>query len=81
MRIEIHYNNPNLDFAYIDKFTLTLYMTTELRQYDVGTLMLGTGVDPVAITLPPDEPVFNLTTYCFNSCIRSVNRLLTLIGF
>lgn len=48
-------------------------MTENLRPHELGALTLGTESDPIGILIPPGTDEFPITTYCYNSCIRSVS--------
>lgn len=49
------------------------YMTKSLRKNELGTLTLGSnGVNAYGMAFPPGMDSLSLTTFCHNSCVRSV---------
>ncbi|XP_040920021.1 DBH-like monooxygenase protein 2 homolog isoform X2 [Toxotes jaculatrix] len=74
-RLEIHYNNPNLDAGRTDSSGLRLYYTAQLRQHDVG--ILTTGVQPfeyMNYVIPPKAPEFQTYGVC-NTSLFSQNSV------
>ncbi|XP_071335319.1 DBH-like monooxygenase protein 2 homolog [Trachinotus anak] len=73
-RLEIHYNNPNLESGRTDSSGLRLHYTSQLRQHDVG--ILTTGVVPfnhIKYNIPPKAPQFHTYGVCNTSLISQVN--------
>ncbi|KAK2856247.1 hypothetical protein Q5P01_004982 [Channa striata] len=64
-RLEIHYNNPNLNAGRTDSSGLRLYYTTQLRQHDVGILTAGVlGFGNMEYNIPPNAPQFHTYGVC-----------------
>uniref|UniRef100_A0A665TQH7 Monooxygenase, DBH-like 1, like n=1 Tax=Echeneis naucrates TaxID=173247 RepID=A0A665TQH7_ECHNA len=72
-RLEIHYNNLNLEEGMTDSSGLRLHYTNQLRQHDVG--ILTTGVMPfkhVQYNIPPKAPEFHTYGMCNTSLFSQV---------
>ncbi|GAA6234297.1 DBH-like monooxygenase protein 2 homolog [Lates japonicus] len=64
-RLEVHYNNPNMEAGRIDSSGLRLHYTAQLREHDVG--ILNTGVLPLSkieYKIPPNAPQFHTYGIC-----------------
>jgi dopamine beta-monooxygenase len=64
--IQMHYNNPNLVAGVVDSSGLSFNYTTNLRQYDAGTLQTGFNLD--SIVIPPGQSSWPITGNCPASC-------------
>lgn len=67
--LEIHYNNPHQVSNAIDSSGIRLFISPNLRPFDVGIMELGLEyIDKNSI--PPKQPNFSLTGYCVSECTR-----------
>lgn len=67
IRLEIHYNNPDLVSGLIDNSGMKIKHTSKLRKYDAGVMELGLEyTDKMAI--PPGVLGFPLSGYCIAEC-------------
>lgn len=62
--------------AYFDQLTLRLFMAEKLRAHELGVITLGTEPEPIGILIPPQFQRFQISSYCFNNCIKEVVTLL-----
>ncbi|CAH8671649.1 unnamed protein product [Schistosoma margrebowiei] len=65
--IEIHYNNPKNISGIIDNSGFRLYITNQLRKYDVGIMELGLVYTPNNF-IPYNQSKFILAGYCDSQC-------------
>jgi hypothetical protein len=65
---EYHFDNPRLDAGRFDSSGVRFYITTKLRQYELGVLTLGTDVTFIDITIPPQIEGLKLTSNCYAEC-------------
>ncbi|CAH8656547.1 unnamed protein product [Schistosoma intercalatum] len=65
--IEIHYNNPKIILGIIDNSGFRLYITNQLRKYDVGIMELGLVYTPNNF-IPYNQSKFILAGYCDSQC-------------
>ncbi|XP_078507305.1 DBH-like monooxygenase protein 2 [Lissotriton helveticus] len=63
VRLEIHYNNANLQSGQIDSSGIRMYYTPSLREHDVGILVTGI-TERFFNFIPPQAESFNLYTIC-----------------
>ncbi|KAI2513742.1 copper type II ascorbate-dependent monooxygenase [Fragilaria crotonensis] len=81
-RLEIHYNNPELDAGKIDSSGVRFHFTSKKRQYDLGVFQTG---DPRLalrnITLSNDTALSEHSFDCLNSCSALfLNESVTVIS-
>uniref|UniRef100_A0A3Q1I9J3 DOMON domain-containing protein n=1 Tax=Anabas testudineus TaxID=64144 RepID=A0A3Q1I9J3_ANATE len=75
-RLEIHYNNPNLEAGRKDSSGLRLYYTTQLRQHDVGILTAGLlGFANLEYSIPPKATQFRTYGVCNTTFINPMPDL------
>ncbi len=63
----MHYDNPQLKTDIVDNSGIKLYFTNELRQNDLGLLILGDDM-PLSLQIPPNSENFEFTTICYPEC-------------
>lgn len=69
IRLEVHFNNPDLIEGRIDSSGMRVQMVSNLRQFDAGVMELGLEyTDKMAI--PPGQTGFPLSGYCIAECTR-----------
>ena len=66
--VEIHYDNPDLKDDIVDDSGIKLYFTEELREHDIGLLILGTPGNPLDIHIPPNTNRIEVTSICYPEC-------------
>ncbi|XP_037815839.1 tyramine beta-hydroxylase isoform X1 [Lucilia sericata] len=67
IRLEVHFNNPELEKGHVDSSGLRIKMVSQLRQFDAGVMELGLEyTDKMAI--PPGQVAFPLSGYCIAEC-------------
>lgn len=71
VRLEIHYNNPNLVSGIKDSSGLRLWMTKSLRQYDADMIQIGHLVNTAQI-VPPFAKEFKTIAHCSSECVKAV---------
>lgn len=66
LRLEIHYNNPNLIPGTVDDSGFELIVSPTLRTYDLGVITLG----PLYpwLSIPPQTPYYSASNICPGSC-------------
>lgn len=70
IRIEIHYNNPDLVAGNIDSSGMRIKYVEKLRKYDAAVMELGLEyTDKMAI--PPGQIAFPLSGYCIADCTKA----------
>ncbi|KAH8290022.1 hypothetical protein KR044_000465 [Drosophila immigrans] len=70
VRLEVHFNNPELQTGLVDSSGFRIKLSKTLRQYDAGVMELGLEyTDKMAI--PPAQTAFPLSGYCVADCTRS----------
>ncbi|KAH8386946.1 hypothetical protein KR093_003733, partial [Drosophila rubida] len=70
VRLEVHFNNPELQTGLVDNSGFRIKLSKTLRQYDAGVMELGLEYsDKMAI--PPGQTAFPLSGYCVADCTRS----------
>ncbi|XP_076612797.1 DBH-like monooxygenase protein 2 homolog [Chaetodon auriga] len=76
-RLEIHYNNPNMETGRTDSSGLRLYYTAQLRQHDVGVMTTGLLLfNHLQYNIPPKASQFHTYGVCNTSMISQfVNPL------
>jgi hypothetical protein len=77
--LQIHYDNTPLVAGSTDSTGLNIYYTTKLRQYDAGLMILGKPYQVMSI--PPGKPAYNITSYCLNSCTKSLSGPINIINY
>jgi dopamine beta-monooxygenase len=69
IRLEMHYNNPNLVAGVIDSSGMRIKFIDKLRKFDAAVMELGLEyTDKMAI--PPGELAFPLSGYCIAECTK-----------
>ncbi|XP_049317748.1 tyramine beta-hydroxylase [Bactrocera dorsalis] len=67
VRLEVHFNNPELKAGRIDSSGMRIKLASKLRQFDAGVMELGLEyTDKMAI--PPGQVGFPLSGYCIAEC-------------
>jgi dopamine beta-monooxygenase len=67
IRLEVHYNNPDLISGMVDNSGMRIKYVDKLRKYDAGVMELGLEyTDKMAI--PPGVFGFPLSGYCISEC-------------
>ncbi|XP_054744075.1 tyramine beta-hydroxylase [Anastrepha obliqua] len=67
VRLEVHFNNPELKEGRIDSSGMRIKLSSKLRQFDAGVMELGLEyTDKMAI--PPGQVGFPLSGYCIAEC-------------
>ncbi|XP_004530932.1 tyramine beta-hydroxylase [Ceratitis capitata] len=67
VRLEVHFNNPELKEGRIDSSGMRIKLSPKLRQFDAGVMELGLEyTDKMAI--PPGQVGFPLSGYCIAEC-------------
>merc|ERR1711963_235564 len=67
--LETHYDNPQIRSDYIDDSGLRLILSSDIRQYDAGTLELGMTVTD-HLVVPALTPAFTARGYCSEFCLK-----------
>lgn len=71
IRLEVHFNNPDLTGGLIDSSGMIIKMVSQLRKYDAAIMELGLEyTDKMAI--PPGVLAFPLSGYCIAECTKIV---------
>ncbi|VDL69391.1 unnamed protein product [Nippostrongylus brasiliensis] len=76
LKVELHYNNPQLLYGYADRSGFEFVVTPKLRKYDAGIMEVGL-IYSDANSIPPGQRNFPLTGHCIADCtskIGEVNR-------
>ncbi|XP_055585811.1 tyramine beta-hydroxylase [Uranotaenia lowii] len=69
IRLEVHFNNPDLKAGVIDSSGMRIKVVSKLRKYDAAIMELGLEYsDKMAI--PPGQIAFPLTGYCIAECTK-----------
>ncbi|XP_050074506.1 tyramine beta-hydroxylase [Anopheles maculipalpis] len=69
IRLEVHFNNPNLKSGIIDSSGMRINLISKLRRYDAAIMELGLEyTDKMAI--PPGQIAFPLYGYCIAECTK-----------
>jgi dopamine beta-monooxygenase len=69
IRLEMHYNNPNLVSGVVDGSGMRIKFIEKLRKYDAAVMELGLEYsDKMAI--PPGQMAFPLSGYCISECTK-----------
>lgn len=69
IRLEVHYNNPDLQAGVKDSSGMRIKVSSELRKYDAGVMELGLEyTDKMAI--PYGQTAFPLSGYCISECTQ-----------
>jgi hypothetical protein len=66
--IEMHYENHMMKEGHLDDSGIRLYFTKQLREHDLGLLMLGVNGAPDDIMIPAQTYELNLKTICYPQC-------------
>jgi len=68
-RLEIHYNNPELDVGSFDSSGVRFYYTSQKRQHDLGILQVGDpNVELYGELVSPNGGLSQHVFYCGSSC-------------
>lgn len=69
IRLEVHYNNPDLVSGVVDNSGMRIKFVDKLRKYDAAVMELGLEyTDKMAI--PPGQLAFPLSGYCIAECTK-----------
>lgn len=69
IRLEMHYNNPNLVVGAVDNSGMRIKFIDKLRKYDAAVMELGLEyTDKMAV--PPGQLAFPLSGYCIAECTQ-----------
>jgi Copper type II ascorbate-dependent monooxygenase, N-terminal domain/Copper type II ascorbate-dependent monooxygenase, C-terminal domain len=69
IRLEMHYNNPDLVAGWTDSSGMRIKFVNKLRKYDAAVMELGLEyTDKMAI--PPGQLAFPLSGYCIQECTK-----------
>ncbi|XP_055615641.1 tyramine beta-hydroxylase [Toxorhynchites rutilus septentrionalis] len=69
IRLEVHFNNPDLKTGVVDSSGMRINVVSKLRKYDAAIMELGLEyTDKMAI--PPGQIAFPLTGYCIAECTK-----------
>ncbi|XP_017029293.1 tyramine beta-hydroxylase [Drosophila kikkawai] len=70
VRLEVHFNNPEMKAGLVDNSGFRIKMSKVLRQYDAAVMELGLEyTDKMAI--PPGQTAFPLSGYCVADCTKA----------
>lgn len=70
IRLEIHYNNPDMLAGTIDSSGMRIKFIEKLRKFDAAVMELGLEyTDKMAI--PPGQLAFPLSGYCIAECTKA----------
>ncbi|XP_059613065.1 tyramine beta-hydroxylase [Phlebotomus argentipes] len=70
MRLEVHFNNPDLVNGTVDSSGMRLKIVSKLRKFDAAVMELGLEyTDKMAI--PPGQVGFPLSGYCIAECTKA----------
>eukprot|EP00479_Gromia_sphaerica_P008110 TRINITY_DN295_c0_g1_i3.p1 TRINITY_DN295_c0_g1~~TRINITY_DN295_c0_g1_i3.p1 ORF type:complete len:383 (+),score=68.76 TRINITY_DN295_c0_g1_i3:191-1339(+) len=78
--LQVHNNNPTFQAGVLDTNGLRYYYTSELRENDVGVLLIGSGASPQAIVLPPQLPSIYVTSECPEKCTQDFQPSMWLLS-
>ncbi|CAJ0566476.1 unnamed protein product, partial [Mesorhabditis spiculigera] len=70
--IEIHYNNPQQKSGLVDSSGLRLSVTSRLRPYDAGVLLIGTPAMSKSMVIPPGQRGFAFKGLCPKQCTENL---------
>ena len=73
--MEIHYDNPDLKNDIIDNSGIKLYFTEDLRENDLGFLILGSPGNLLDMHVPPKSNNLEISSICYPDCTE-VNNFL-----
>ncbi|KJH49969.1 copper type II ascorbate-dependent monooxygenase domain protein [Dictyocaulus viviparus] len=71
LKVEIHYNNPEMLTDIIDNSGIDITITKKLRKYDAGIMELGL-IYSDANSIPPGQSAFTMTGYCVADCTNKL---------
>ncbi|CAD7091391.1 unnamed protein product [Hermetia illucens] len=69
IRLEVHFNNPELIAGQIDSSGMRIKMVSTLRQYDAAVMELGLEYTDKMV-IPPGVLGFPLSGYCISECTQ-----------
>lgn len=75
IRLEVHFNNPELIAGQIDSSGMRIKMVSTLRQYDAAVMELGLEYTDKMV-IPPGVIGFPLSGYCISECTQVVSIAL-----
>lgn len=81
IRLEVHYNNPNLVAGVVDNSGMRIKFIDKLRKYDAAVMELGLEyTDKMAV--PQGQLAFPLSGYCIAECTKLAlpNKGITVFG-
>ncbi|XP_013391507.1 MOXD1 homolog 1 isoform X2 [Lingula anatina] len=87
VKMELHWNNPERRSDYTDQSGMVFYYTSNLRQYDLGTFVVG----QMSLTVPPTGGHVTFGARCGSACtsellehnimIEAVNLHMHYLGY
>jgi hypothetical protein len=77
--LQLHYNNDDLAAGEEDSSQMNAYFTTNLRQYDVGTLVLGKSLSTFSI--PAGQKAYDVKALCTSACTNTAKGNITVFGY
>lgn len=66
----MHYDNPELKTGIIDDSGVKLYLTEQLREHDLGLMLLGNDGNSMTLQIPPQSNEFTFTSICYPQCTQ-----------
>lgn len=66
--IEMHYDNPSLKPEIVDNSGVKLYFTEQLREHDLGVLLLGIDGNYLSLQIPPKTDDIEFSGICYPEC-------------
>ncbi|KFM62884.1 DBH-like monooxygenase protein 1, partial [Stegodyphus mimosarum] len=72
--LEIHYDNPFHKEGIVDQSGFRIYYTPELREYDAGSLMIGSTIS-ARMLIPPGRSQFVVAGHGNPSCLEPVQKI------
>ena len=70
--LEMHYDNPALLDNIEDDSGVRIYFTRQLREFDLGLMTIGTGLDASNIQMPPKVDSITYNTICHPECTKKI---------
>ena len=60
--MQMHYDNYHRESGLIDNSGIRVFMTTQLRPYDMGTFTMGSRIK--LLSIPPKQSSYEVVTHC-----------------
>jgi len=80
LKLETHYNNPNLDTGKFDSSGIRIYYTSILRSIDAGVLQVGDSVVTQNVPIPSGNGYSTYEYDCPAECTNKWNYLIQLFS-